>query len=126
MPPSPGPPLCTFTIRAGRSHPARYEIPSLLSEIPGDELEVSIFSALEEEWEIYFSFGIFYGIVYAKADQVYTLRDEMKQILQAECDKAGEPSDEFIGWFVEKFHVCMPDDIVFNFDLESFLEQMPW
>lgn len=95
-------------------------------EVYGDELEVSIFSALEEEWEIYFSFGIFYGIVYAKADQVYTLRDEMKQILQAECDKAGEPSDEFIGWFVEKFHVCMPDDIVFNFDLESFLEQMPW
>ena len=35
-------------------------------EVYGDELEVSIFSALEEEWEIYFSFGIFYGIVYAK------------------------------------------------------------
>ena len=40
MDPRPGPPRCTLTMTPGRSAPAMYEMPSLFSEIPGDEEDV--------------------------------------------------------------------------------------
>ncbi len=40
MLPSPGPPRIMFTTTAGSSAPARYEMPSILRLIPGEEEEV--------------------------------------------------------------------------------------
>lgn len=83
-------------------------------------MEVSVFSAVDEPWEIYFSFGIFYGIVYGEETEIYTIRDKMKEDLQKEYDQSQEPSDEFISRFIKKYDVCMPSDTVCNMDLSSW------
>ena len=48
----------------------------------------------------------------------------MKRELQAEYDKSRKVSrkvsDEFIRKFTEKYDVCMPNDIYFNFDIMDF------
>lgn len=43
------------------------EICEVLDEI----VEVSLFSSIDNLYEIYFSFGIMYGIVYAKKEEAY-------------------------------------------------------
>lgn len=93
-------------------------------EVYGDEVEVSVFSSADDPYEIYFSYGRFYGIVYAEADKAYGIRDEMKKDLEDAYKQSKEPSDEFIGWFVDKYKVSFPNDIVFDFDLEKFLSSM--
>lgn len=40
----------------------------------------------------------------------------MKKELQAEYDKTKSPTDEFINRFAEKYQVCMPGDILYDFD----------
>ena len=32
---------------------------------------------------------------------------------------------EFVNWFADKYKVDLPNDILFNFDLEDFLSRMP-
>lgn len=91
-----------------------------INEVYDDAVEVSVFSAIAEPYEIYFSYDIFYGIVYAEKENVYEIRDEMKRELQAEYEKNKNATNEFINKFVEKYGVCMPNDIFFNFDLSSF------
>lgn len=44
----------------------------------------------------------------------------MKQELQAEYEKHKKVTDEFINKFSEKYGVCIPGDIFFNFDLSTF------
>lgn len=85
-------------------------------EVYDEQVEISVFSAVDEPYEIYFSFDCFYGIVYAEADKVYEIRDEMKKELQAEYDKTKSPTDEFINRFAEKYQVCMSGDILYDFD----------
>ena len=85
-----------------------------------DEVEVSVFSADDEPYEIYFSYDKYYGIVYAEKEKVYEIRDEMKRELQAEYDKSRKVSNEFIRKFSEKYDVCIPNDIYFNFDIMDF------
>ena len=85
-----------------------------------DEVEVSVFSADDEPYEIYFNYDIFYGIVYAEKEKVYEIRDEMKRELQSEYDRNKKVTDEFIRKFTEKYDVCMPNDIYFNFDITDF------
>lgn len=92
-----------------------------IDEVYDEEVEVSVFSAIDEPYEIYFSYDIFYGIVYAEKENVYKIRDEMKRELQAEYEKNKNVTDEFIRNFARKYNVCMPGDIFFNFDLSSFL-----
>ena len=90
-----------------------------IDEVYDEVVEVSVFSAVDDPYEIYFSYDIFYGIVYAKEENVYEIRDEMKRDLQTEYDKNKEVTDEFINKFSQKYDVCMPEDVLFNFDLSS-------
>ncbi len=95
-----------------------------IDEVCGEELEVSLFSAKDRDYEIYFSFGErFYGIVYAKPEEAWQIREQMKKELEEECKRSKEPSDEFIDYFAEKFHVEMPMDTVFDFNLVDYLEK---
>ena len=91
-----------------------------IDEVYDDVVEVSVFSALDEPYEIYFNYDIFFGIVYAEIENVYEIRDEMKRELQAEYEKHKNVTDEFINMFSEKYGVSMPGDIFSNFDLSTF------
>ena len=91
-----------------------------IDEVYNDEVEVSVFSADDEPYEIYFNYDIFYGIVYAEKEKVYEIRDEMKRELQSEYDRNKKVTDEFIRKFTEKYDVCMPNDIYFNLILRIF------
>ena len=79
-----------------------------------------MFAVDDEPYEIYCSYDKYYGIVYAKKEKVYEIRDEMRRELQAEYDKSRKVSNEFIRKFSEKYDVCIPNDIYFNFDIMDF------
>lgn len=95
------------------------EICEVLDEI----VEVSLFSSIDNLYEIYFSFGIMYGIVYAKKEEAYEKREQMKSDLEKEYCKSKEPSKEFIDSFAKKYDVCLPSDVIFDEDvlLEAFM-----
>lgn len=84
-----------------------------------DDIEVSLFSSMTDKYEIYFSWDIFYGIVYAEAEESYELREQMKRELVDAYKVMGKPTGEFIKQFVRKYDVQMPSDIVF--DEETFM-----
>ncbi len=83
-------------------------------------MEVSLFSSVDKPYEIYFSFGIMYGIVYVNKENAYEKREQMKSDLEKEYCKNKEPSNEFINSFVKKYDVCLPSDVLF--DEDAFLE----
>lgn len=91
-----------------------------IDEVYDDVVEVSVFSALDEPYEIYFTYDIFFGIVYAEKENVYEIRDEMKRELQTEYEKHKQATDEFINKFSEKYGVCTPGDVFSNFDISTF------
>lgn len=91
-----------------------------VDEVYDEAVEVSVFSAEDEPYEIYFSYGYFYGIVYSDADKVYALRDEMKKDLESAYNRMKEPDSEYINWFSEKYRVCLPNDIIISGDPFSF------
>ena len=91
-----------------------------IDEVYNDGVEVSVFSATDEPYEIYFSYDIFYGIVYAEEEKVYEVRDAMKRDLQAEYEKNKKVTNEFIKKFLKKYNVSMPEDVFFNFDPSIF------
>lgn len=91
-----------------------------INEVYDDLVEGSVFSAIGDPYEIYFSYDRFYGIVYVQEENVYEIRDEMKRELQAEYEMNKNVTGEFINKFAEKYDVCMPEDIFFNFGLLSF------
>ncbi len=95
-----------------------------ISEVLNEELEVSLFSSEDAPYEIYFSFGIMYGIVYAEKENAYEKREQMKLDLEREYRKNHEPSNEFIDSFTEKYDVCLPGDVLFDEDalMEKLLE----
>lgn len=74
----------------------------------------------DDPYEIYFSFGIMYGIVYAEGENAYEKREQMKLDLEQEYYKNKEPSDEFMESFVKKYDVCLPSDVLF--DEEALME----
>ncbi len=87
-----------------------------ICEVFGGEVEVSLFSSEDAPYEIYFSFGIMYGIVYAEREEADAKREQMKADLEQEYLKNKEPSDEFINSFAKKFDVCLPSDVLFDED----------
>lgn len=95
------------------------EICEVLDEI----VEVSLFSSVDDPYEIYLSFGIMYGIVYADKENAYEKREQIKADLEKEYSKNKEPSSEFINSFVKKHDVCLPSDVLFDEDalMEAFL-----
>ena len=88
-----------------------------ICEVYDDKLEVSLFSSKDSQFEIYLSFGIFYGIIYVEKETEYSLRQEIKKALVEEYSGKKEPTGDFINAFAEKYSVCLPDDIFFNFDI---------
>lgn len=95
-----------------------------IDEVYDDKVEVSVFSAIDEPYEIYFSYDIFYGIVYVEEEKVYEVRDAMKRDLQAEYEKNKKVTNEFIKKFSKKYSVSMPGDVLFNFDPSIFFSEM--
>lgn len=85
-----------------------------ICEVFDEVVEVSLFSSEKDPYEIYFSFGIMYGIVYAGEGEAYEKREQMKSDLEQEYRKNKEPSNEFIDSFAEKYDVCLPSDVLFN------------
>ena len=94
-----------------------------ICEVLNEEVEISLFSSVEDAYEIYFSFGIMYGIVYAEEEEAYEKREQMKSDLEQEYRKNKEPSNEFIDSFAEKYEVCLPNDVLFDEDawMEAFM-----
>ena len=87
-----------------------------ICEVYDDKLEISLFSSQEGLYEIYMSFGIFYGIIYVEKEKATALRQEIKKELVEEYSTNKEPSDDFINSFAKKYEVCLPNDIFFNVD----------
>lgn len=92
-------------------------------EVYNEEVEVSLFSSEDGPYEIYFSYGRMYGIIYVEEKEANSRREEVKKELQAEYQKCKEPSGEFINEFCKKYEVCLPNDILFDSDafMESFM-----
>lgn len=83
-------------------------------EVLDDKIEASVFSRETGPYEIYFSFGKMYGIVYTDADKAYDIREQMKADIEKEYRKNGEPSSDFINSFCDKYDVQIPWDIFFD------------
>lgn len=85
-----------------------------INEVYDGIVEVSLFSSDEGPYEIYFSYDIFYGIIYVDAENAYSKREEVKKELAEEYEINKEATGEFINAFAEKHKVCMPSDILFD------------
>ena len=91
-----------------------------INEMYDDVVEVSLFSCMEGLYEIYFSYDIFYGIIYVEAETAHEKRNEVKKELEMEYNKNKQATRDFINSFAAKHDVQLPHDIFFNFNLEDF------
>ncbi len=85
-----------------------------IDEVYDGEVEVSLFSSIDDLYEIYFSYDIFYGIIYVEEEEAHSKREEVKKELAAEYQKHKKVTDEFINAFAKKHKVCLPNDIFFD------------
>lgn len=85
-----------------------------INEVYDGTVEVSLFSSKDGIYEIYFSYGILYGIIYVDSKKAYSKREEIKDELEQEYRKHKEPTREFVNTFCKKHKVCMPNDILFD------------
>lgn len=85
----------------------RVEVSIFVADLPGDDCEV------------YFSFGIFYGIVYASVADVRDKFETIRREMEDEWTKNGEPSPDFIKSFCKRHGVALPSDIFFDVDEDS-------
>lgn len=85
-----------------------------INEVYDEKIEVSLFSSKDGLYEIYFSYGILYGIIYVDAENANSKREEVKNELAHEYQNQKEPTKEFINEFCKKHKVCMPNDILFD------------
>jgi hypothetical protein len=85
-----------------------------ICEVFDELIEVSLFSSKKGMFELYFSFGIMYGIIYVDSEKADAKREEVKKELSQEYRKHKEPTSEFINAFCEKHKVSLPGDIFFD------------
>ena len=85
-----------------------------IDEVYDEKIEVSLFSSKDGLYEIYFSYGKLYGIIYVDEEKADSKRAEVKNELEQEYQNHKEPTKEFINEFCEKHKVCMPSDILFD------------
>lgn len=85
-----------------------------INEVYDGKIEVSLFSSKEGSYEIYFSYGILYGIIYVDKEKAASKREDVKNELEQEYQNHKEPTNEFINAFCAKHKVCMPSDILFD------------
>lgn len=98
-----------------------------ICEVLDDKIEVNLYSCNDiNNYEIYVSYGIMYGIVYAHKDNVKELREEIKKVIFEDYTKNGYsedmPTDEFIKGFSTKYDIQIPNDIFF--DEEELMNKM--
>ena len=86
-------------------------------EVYDEVLEVSLFSSAVDSYEIYFSYGIFYGIIYVEKENAAEKYEAVKGELELEYRQHKEPTSTFINEFAEKNKVSLPNDIFFDFQL---------
>lgn len=79
-------------------------------------VEASLFSSDTMPYEIYFSYGVMYGIIYTTKENGLSLLEEVKEVLREDYINNKEPSDKFIEDFCNKYKVCIPSDVLFNED----------
>ena len=93
-------------------------------EVLDGVVEVSLFVAESpgEDCEVYFSFGIFYGIVYATAEDAREKFEVVRRELEEEKARHNEPSPDFINSFCERHGVALPSDIFFDVDVDDLLD----
>lgn len=85
-----------------------------ICEVYDENVEVSLFSSEYEPYEIYISYGIMSGIIYAEKEKADLIREEVKRELQLEYQNYKEPTGIFINEFSKKHKVCYPEDIFFD------------
>lgn len=81
-----------------------------------NKIELSLFSSKNDLYEIYVNFGIMYGIVYVEEKEANKVFYEIKDGIEKEYIKNGEPSDEFIREFDDKYGISLPNDLFFDMD----------
>ena len=87
-----------------------------ICEVYDEAVEVSVFSAVDNPYEIYLS----YGIIYCDKEEAYEKFEEIKQVLQKDYEENQEPSSEFINMFADTYGLCLPNDVLF--DMSSLFE----
>ena len=89
-----------------------------ICEVLDDKIEVNLYSCEDiNNYEIYVSYGVMYGIVYAHKDKAIELREEIKKVIYDDYIKNGYskdmPTDEFINEFHKKYNIQIPYDMFF-------------
>ena len=84
-------------------------------EVFDEILEVSLFSSIVDSYEIYFSYGIFHGIIYVEKENAIEKYETIKNELELEYSQHKDPTTTFINEFAEKYRVGLPGDIFFDF-----------
>lgn len=85
-----------------------------ICEVYDEAVEVSIFSADNNQYEIYVSYGIMYGIIYCSQEEAYEKFEEIKRVLEKDYEENKEPSNQFINEFAKIHGLCLPNDIFFD------------
>jgi len=85
-----------------------------INEVYDEVVEVSLFSSEKGLYEIYFSYGYMYGIIYVEAENADLKREEVKDELAQEYQRHKKPTSEFVDAFAKKHKVCFPNDILFD------------
>jgi len=88
-----------------------------ICEVYDEKLEVSLFSSIVDLYEIYFSYGKFYGIIYVEKKNATEKYETVKNELELEYCQHKDPTTTFINEFAEKNRVSLPNDVFFNFKL---------
>ena len=99
----------------------------VICEILDGKIEVNLYSCDDiNNYEIYVSYGVMYGIVYVHKDKAVELREEIKEFIYNDYIKNGYsedmPTDEFMNEFIERYNIQIPSDIFF--DEEAFMQKM--
>lgn len=85
-----------------------------ICEVYDEAVEVSVFSAESQPYEIYVSYGRMHGIIYSNAEEAYDKFEEIKGVLEEAYKENREPSGEFIEAFAQKYQLELPQDIFFD------------
>jgi len=88
-----------------------------ICEVYDKALELSLFSSAVDPYEIYFSYGNFYGIIYLDKESAVKKYETVKKELELEYRQNNDPTETFINEFAEKHGVSLPNDIFFDFPL---------
>ena len=88
-----------------------------ICEVYDEILEVSLFSSIADSYEIYFSYGKFYGIIYVEKENAVEKYETVKNELELEYRQHKNPTATFINEFAEKNSVSLPNDVFFDFQL---------